>query len=53
MALLNLALAAEALFGPGFLKSVGREGGDADQERFRRFVMGRLSRLLMGADREA
>ena len=46
VALLNLALAAEPLFGRGFLRSVGLEGDVEDQERLRRWLVRRLSRLL-------
>ncbi len=41
--LMNLALAAEPLFGPGFLRSVGLE---PDSEHLRRWLVRRLSRLL-------
>ena len=41
--LLNLALAAEPLFGPDFLRSVGLESGP---ESLRRWLVRRLSRLL-------
>ncbi len=53
VASLNVALAAEPLFGPGFLRSVGLEGDAADQDRFRRWLIERLARLLGDGDREA
>ena len=43
---MNLALAAEPLFGPGFLRSVGLEGDASDQQRLRGWLVRRLSRLL-------
>ena len=46
VALMNLALAAEPLFGHGFLRSVGLEGDASGQERLRRWLVRRLSRLL-------
>ncbi len=46
VALMNLALAAEPLFGPGFLRSVGLEGDASDQQRLRGWLVRRLSRLL-------
>lgn len=46
VALMNLALAAEPLFGPGFLRSVGLDSDDSGQQRLRRWLVRRLSRLL-------
>lgn len=46
VALLNLALAAEPLFGAGFLRSVALDADPGDRERFRRWLMTRLVRLL-------
>ncbi len=46
VALMNLAFAAEPLFGHGFLRSVGLEGDASGQERLRRWLVRRLSRLL-------
>ncbi len=48
VALLNLALAGEPLFGPGFLRSVGLEADAAAQERFRHWLVRRLAGLLTG-----
>ncbi len=46
VALLNVALAAEPLFGPGFLRSVGLDGEPSTQEGFRRWLVRRLAGLL-------
>jgi AcrR family transcriptional regulator len=46
VALLNLALAAEPLLGRDFLRSVGFEGDATDRQRFRRWLVRRLSGLL-------
>ncbi len=48
VALLNLVLAAEPLFGRSFLRSVGLETESSEQERYRRWLVRRLSRLLSG-----
>lgn len=47
VALLNLALAAEPLFGAGFLRSVGLDEDEASQRRFRRRLIERLSTVLL------
>lgn len=53
VALLNVALAAEPLFGPGFLRSVGLEAGADAQEGFRRWLVRRLAGLLVEASDDA
>ena len=44
--LLNVALAAEPVFGPGFLRSVGLDADVAVQEDLRRWLVRRLAGLL-------
>lgn len=50
VALLNIALAADPLYGPGFLRSVGLSDSAANQKQFRRWLVRRLTGLLTSAE---
>lgn len=51
VALMNVALAAEPLFGPPFLRSVGLPDDAEAEDRFRRWLVARLAGLLAGERR--